>query len=65
MTPGDYAKGGGEGVADRRYGFHACPFGVALIMATGKGICGVAFADEGGEKKTLADMKAALATGDV
>jgi AraC family transcriptional regulator, regulatory protein of adaptative response / methylated-DNA-[protein]-cysteine methyltransferase len=56
MTPGDYAKGG-EGVAID-YGFHACPFGVALIMATGKGICGVAFADEGGEKKTLADMKA-------
>jgi AraC family transcriptional regulator of adaptative response/methylated-DNA-[protein]-cysteine methyltransferase len=56
MTPGDYAKGG-EGVAID-YGFHACPFGVALILATGKGICGVAFADEGGEKKALADMKA-------
>jgi AraC family transcriptional regulator of adaptative response/methylated-DNA-[protein]-cysteine methyltransferase len=56
MTPGDYAKGG-EGVAID-FGFHACPFGVALIMATGKGVCGIAFADEGGEKKTLADMKA-------
>ena len=56
MTPGDYAKGG-EGVAID-YGFHACPFGVALIMATGKGVCGIAFADEGDEKKTLADMKA-------
>jgi AraC family transcriptional regulator of adaptative response/methylated-DNA-[protein]-cysteine methyltransferase len=56
MTPGDYAKGG-DGVAID-YGFHACPFGIALIMATPKGVCGLAFGDEGEEKKMLADMQA-------
>lgn len=56
MTPGDYAKGGaGLGID---YGFHPCPFGVALIMATRKGICGLAFGDEGEEDAMLADMMA-------
>ena len=45
MTPGDYARGG-EGVAID-YGFVDCPFGIALIMATEKGVCGLAFGDEG------------------
>src|SRR6195952_53983 len=44
MTPGDYARGG-EGVVIE-YGFVDCPFGVALIMATDKGVCGLAFGDE-------------------
>jgi AraC family transcriptional regulator of adaptative response/methylated-DNA-[protein]-cysteine methyltransferase len=56
MTPGDYARGG-EGVAID-YGFHPSPFGSALIMASPRGICGIAFADEGVEKKALADMMA-------
>ena len=56
MTPGDYAKGGAGVAID--YGFHACPFGIALIMATAKGVCGIAFGDEGEEKTMLADMKA-------
>ena len=56
MTPGDYAKGG-AGV-DIDYGFHACPFGIALVMATAKGVCGLAFGDEGEEKKIFADMRA-------
>ena len=55
MTPGEYARGGGGVGID--YGFHACPFGIALVMATSKGICGLAFADEGEEKKILADMR--------
>jgi AraC family transcriptional regulator of adaptative response/methylated-DNA-[protein]-cysteine methyltransferase len=55
MTPGDYAKGGADVVID--YGFHACPFGVALVMATAKGVCGLAFGDEGEEKDMLADMQ--------
>ncbi len=56
MTPGDYAKGGaGVGID---YGFHACPFGIALVMATTKGVCGLAFGDEGEEKKIFADMRA-------
>ncbi|HXM00901.1 MAG TPA: methylated-DNA--[protein]-cysteine S-methyltransferase [Rhizomicrobium sp.] len=56
MTPGDYAKGGAGLVID--YGFHDCPFGVALAMATDKGLCGLAFGDEGEEAEMLADMRA-------
>jgi AraC family transcriptional regulator of adaptative response/methylated-DNA-[protein]-cysteine methyltransferase len=56
MTPGDYAKGGGGVGID--YGFHDSPFGIALVMATDKGVCGLAFGDEGDEQKILADMKA-------
>jgi AraC family transcriptional regulator of adaptative response/methylated-DNA-[protein]-cysteine methyltransferase len=56
MTPGDYAKGGAGLTIE--YGFHDCPFGIALIMATAKGVCGLAFADEGYEDEALADMKA-------
>ena len=56
MTPGDYAKGGAGIAID--YGFHPCPFGIALVMATAKGVCGLAFGDEGEEKKILADMRA-------
>lgn len=56
MTPGDYAKGG-AGV-EIGYGFHPSPFGIALVMATSKGVCGLAFGDEGEEKKILADMRA-------
>ena len=56
MTPGDYAKAGRGIVID--YGFHASPFGIALVLATEKGVCGLGFADEGGESAMLADMKA-------
>ena len=56
MTPGDYAKGG-DGLAID-YGFHPSPFGIALVMATAKGVCGLAFGNEGEEKAMLADMQA-------
>ena len=56
MTPGDYAKGG-RGVAID-YGFHCCPFGTVLVMATNKGVCGLGFADEGEEEDLLADLRA-------
>ncbi|MEI9996123.1 MAG: methylated-DNA--[protein]-cysteine S-methyltransferase [Rhizomicrobium sp.] len=56
MTPGEYAKGGAGIAID--YGFHACPFGMALVMATAKGVCGLAFGDEGEEATMLADMQA-------
>lgn len=55
MTPGDYARGGEGLVVD--YGFHPCPFGIALVMATERGVCGLAFADEGDEHSALDDMK--------
>lgn len=43
MSPGEY-KSGGEGLTIR-YEFHPCPFGEALVMATARGLCGLAFAD--------------------
>ena len=55
MTPGDYAKGGAG--LTITYGFHPCPFGIALVMATPRGLCGLGFGDEGEEKAMLADME--------
>ena len=54
MSPGIY-KARGKGLAIT-YGFHDCPFGRALIMATEAGLCGLAFADPGGETASLKDM---------
>ena len=54
MTPGDYAKGGAGVVVD--YGFSGCPFGLALVLATQKGVCGFGFGEEGEEEAMLADM---------
>ncbi len=54
MSPGEW-KSGGEGLTIR-YGFHPSPFGMALIMATDRGLAGLAFGDEGEEKKAMADM---------
>jgi AraC family transcriptional regulator of adaptative response/methylated-DNA-[protein]-cysteine methyltransferase len=55
MSPGIY-KARGRGVTIR-YGFHPSPFGKALLMTTETGLCGLAFADEGEETATLADMR--------
>ena len=56
MTPGVYAKGGaGLTIA---YGFHASLFGPALLLATERGLCGLAFGDAGEEHASLADMRA-------
>jgi AraC family transcriptional regulator, regulatory protein of adaptative response / methylated-DNA-[protein]-cysteine methyltransferase len=56
MTPGDYARGGEDIAVD--YGFHDCPFGRVLVMATEKGVCGLAFGDEGEDAQMMADMRA-------
>src|SRR5580704_13263087 len=56
MSPGEW-KAGGEGLA-LRYGFHPSPFGAALVMATERGLAGLAFADPGEEQAAIADMKA-------
>jgi AraC family transcriptional regulator of adaptative response/methylated-DNA-[protein]-cysteine methyltransferase len=55
MSPGVW-KARGEGIVIR-YGFHASPFGSALVMATDYGLAGLAFADPGGEAAALADMQ--------
>src|SRR2546429_405140 len=57
MTPGDY-KRRGEGI-EMAYGFHASPFGEALLIATDRGVAGLAFVDEDkGQTRqdALADM---------
>jgi AraC family transcriptional regulator of adaptative response/methylated-DNA-[protein]-cysteine methyltransferase len=56
MSPGEW-KTGGEGLTIR-FGFHPSPFGSALVMATERGLAGLAFADPGEERAALADMKA-------
>ena len=54
MTPGTYATGGaGLTIA---YGFHPSLFGAALLMATERGLCGMAFGNPGEEDAMLADM---------
>jgi AraC family transcriptional regulator, regulatory protein of adaptative response / methylated-DNA-[protein]-cysteine methyltransferase len=55
MSPGEW-KTGGEGLTVF-FGFHPSPFGSALVMATGRGLAGLAFADHGKERAALADMK--------
>jgi AraC family transcriptional regulator of adaptative response/methylated-DNA-[protein]-cysteine methyltransferase len=55
MSPGEW-KSGGEGLTIS-YGLHPCPFGTALVMASERGLCGLAFADAGKEKSALADMR--------
>jgi AraC family transcriptional regulator of adaptative response/methylated-DNA-[protein]-cysteine methyltransferase len=54
MTPGDYAKRGAG--LEISYGWFDSPFGPALGMASARGLCGLAFAEPGGEDAALADM---------
>jgi AraC family transcriptional regulator, regulatory protein of adaptative response / methylated-DNA-[protein]-cysteine methyltransferase len=57
MTPGDY-KRRGEGLA-MVYGFHPSPFGEVLVLATARGVAGLAFVDEDKNQtraESLADM---------
>ena len=56
MSPGEW-KAGGEGLT-MTYGFHPCPFGMALVMTTPRGLAGLALADSGKERAALRDMKA-------
>ncbi|MDG3578872.1 bifunctional helix-turn-helix domain-containing protein/methylated-DNA--[protein]-cysteine S-methyltransferase [Rhizobium sp. YJ-22] len=54
MSPGEW-KARGQGLTIR-YGFYPSPFGIALVMATERGLAGLAFADPGEEKACLDDM---------
>src|ERR1700751_4369070 len=54
MSPGEW-KNGGAGMT-LRYGFHPSPFGMAIVIATDRGLSALAFADPGEEKAALADM---------
>lgn len=54
MSPGEW-KTGGEGLT-LSFGFHSSPFGTAVVIASGRGLAGLAFADAGEEQPALADM---------
>jgi AraC family transcriptional regulator, regulatory protein of adaptative response / methylated-DNA-[protein]-cysteine methyltransferase len=57
MSPGEY-KRRGEGL-EISYGFHTSPFGDALLMATPRGLCGLAFVNNDANEtrvEALADM---------
>jgi AraC family transcriptional regulator of adaptative response/methylated-DNA-[protein]-cysteine methyltransferase len=55
MSPGEWKTGGAGMIL--RYGFHASPFGVAVVMITSRGLAGLAFADPGEQQMALADMQ--------
>jgi len=56
MTPGEF-KLGGEGIIIS-FGYHESPFGLALLMITDRGLCGLAFADnEDGKHHIFGDMQ--------
>ena len=55
MSPGEW-KNGGAGMT-LRYGFHPSPFGTAVVIASERGLAGLAFADPGEEQPALADMQ--------
>src|SRR6266571_8381994 len=54
MSPGEW-KAGGETLTIS-YGYHPCPFGMALVMTTPRGLAGLALADAGKERTALKDM---------
>lgn len=56
MSPGEYKKFA-DGLTIT-WGWSVSPFGRVLIMTTDRGICGLAFADFGGEGAALEDMQA-------
>jgi len=56
VTPGEYKRlAAGLTI---RHGWHEGPFGRTLLMVTGRGLCGLAFADDRGEEACFADMAA-------
>ena len=55
MSPGEW-KTGAQGMV-LRYGFHPCPFGTAIVIASDRGLAGLAFADPGQEGASLIDMQ--------
>ena len=55
MSPGEWKTGGGG--MTLRFGFHPSPYGTAIVIATDRGLAGLAFADPGDEQTAFADMK--------
>jgi AraC family transcriptional regulator, regulatory protein of adaptative response / methylated-DNA-[protein]-cysteine methyltransferase len=68
MTPGDYARGGAG--LTIRHGYTDTPFGEALVMATDRGLCGLAFTADMGRDAAMRDLtarwpKASYVAGDI
>lgn len=58
LTPGEWkAKGAGQDIA---YGWHPSPFGECLIVASDRGVCGLAFELEEGRDATIEDLFSSL-----
>jgi AraC family transcriptional regulator, regulatory protein of adaptative response / methylated-DNA-[protein]-cysteine methyltransferase len=55
MSPGEW-KNGGAGMT-LNYGLHTSPFGTAIVIATSRGLAGLAFADPGDEATAFADLR--------
>jgi AraC family transcriptional regulator, regulatory protein of adaptative response / methylated-DNA-[protein]-cysteine methyltransferase len=55
MSPGEW-KNGGAGMT-LHYGLHPSPFGTAIVIATSRGLAGLAFADPGDEATAFADLR--------
>ena len=53
LTPGDYRRDD----LVLQYGFHASPFGEALVVAAPRGLAGLGFVDDGDRDAALADMQ--------
>jgi AraC family transcriptional regulator of adaptative response/methylated-DNA-[protein]-cysteine methyltransferase len=53
LTPGDYRRDD----LVLRYGFHASPFGEAIVVAAPRGLAGLGFVDDGDREAALADMR--------
>jgi AraC family transcriptional regulator, regulatory protein of adaptative response / methylated-DNA-[protein]-cysteine methyltransferase len=56
MSPGEFARHGAG--LTIRWGWFDSPFGLALVMTTDRGICGLAFAEETGAAAAMDDMRA-------
>ena len=54
MSPGEW-KNGGAGMT-LSYGYHPSPFGTAIVIGSGRGLAGLAFADPGQEQAAFIDM---------
>jgi AraC family transcriptional regulator of adaptative response/methylated-DNA-[protein]-cysteine methyltransferase len=54
-SPGEW-KTGGAGMM-MRFGFHPSPFGIAVVIASPRGLAGLAFADPGEELAALLDLQ--------
>lgn len=57
MSPGEFAQHGAG--LTIYWGWFESPFGLALVMGTDKGLCGIGFAAETGQAAAMADLSGA------